>query len=82
MVDRLYAYFLELAPSHFTLSQSSTSHVLLRIIFLVACTRLYTPLCPSVCWSVGPSHFYFFFNFISLSHLKSFKSIASHRKSF
>ena len=62
--------------------------------FLVACTRLYTLLCPSVGrsvgrsvdrlvgQSVGPSHFYFFFiNFISLSHLKSFKSILSHSKS-
>ena len=56
--------------------------------FLVACTRLYTPLCPSVhpsvCPyirpSVCPSHF-FFINFISLSHLKSFKSILSHSKS-
>ena len=31
--------------------------------FLVACTRLYTPHCPSVGWSVGPSHFYFFYQF-------------------
>ena len=28
--------------------------------FLVACTRLYTPLCPSVGWLVGRSHFTFF----------------------
>ena len=32
---------------------SHESHSLLR--FLVACTRLYDPLCPSVCLSVGPS---------------------------
>ena len=34
------------------------------LTFLVACTRLYTPLCPSVGWSVGRSvglsPFYFF----------------------
>ena len=32
--------------------------------FLVACTRLYNPLCPSVRWSVGRSRFTFF-DFIS-----------------
>ena len=52
--------------------------------FLVTCTRLYTPICLSVgwsvCWSVGHT-FTFFINFISLSHLKSFKSILSHSKS-
>ena len=40
-------------------------------IFLVACTRLYNPLCPSVGWSVGlsvcRSHFTFFYDFISLT---------------
>ena len=65
MVDRLYAYFLELAPSHFTLSQSSTSHVSLRVIFLVACTRLYTPLCPSVCQTL----LFLWFSFLDLSAL-------------
>ena len=39
--------------------------------FLVACTRLYNPLCPSVGWLVGLSvcwsHFTFF---ITFSHLK------------
>ena len=39
---------------------------------LVACTRLYTPLCPSVRRSVGPSHFYFFYRFY---FCKSFKVI-------
>ena len=34
---------------------------------------------PSVCRSVGPSHFYFFLiHFIALSHFKSFKSKLSH----
>ena len=35
-----------------------------RYGFLVACTRLYNPLCPSVGWP----HFTFFIAFISLSH--------------
>ena len=43
--------------------------------FLVTCTRLYTPICLSVgwsvCWSVGHT-FTFFINFISLSDFKSF----------
>ena len=47
------------------------------IRFLVACTRLYTSLCPSVGrlvgWSVGRlvgrSHFTFFYDFISLTSL-------------
>ena len=51
------------------------------ISFLVACTRLYTLLCPSVHWSVGLSGFYFFINFVSLSHFKLYKSI-SHSESF
>ena len=34
-------------------------------LFLVACTRLYNPLCPSVGWS----HFTFFYDFISLTSL-------------
>ena len=42
-------------------------------LFLVACTRLYNPLCPSVGWSVGRSvgrsHFTFFYDFISLTSL-------------
>ena len=50
--------------------------------FLVACTRLYTPLCPSVGWSVGRSvgrsPFYFFYSFYSyqviLSQLSDFES--------
>ena len=33
--------------------------------FLVACTRLYNPLCPLVGWS----HFTFFYDFISLTSL-------------
>ena len=38
--------------------------------FLVACTRLYTPLCPSVGWLVGPSvTFYFFYVFTFLTSL-------------
>ena len=32
---------------------------------LVACTRLYNPLCPSVGWS----HFTFFYDFITLTSL-------------
>ena len=31
MVGEFYGYFLELAPAHFPLSQSSMSHVSLRI---------------------------------------------------
>ena len=45
--------------------------------FLVACTRLYDPLCPSVGWSVGMSiclsvtlSFFFSSFYIILSHLK------------
>ena len=58
--------------------------------FLVVCTRLNTALCSSVDWSVrlsvSPSNFYcffcvFFFNFISLSHVRSFKPMISHSKS-
>ena len=49
----------------------------LSIFFLVACTRLYTPLCPSVRPSVT---FTFFINFISLSHFRSFKCIISNSK--
>ena len=38
--------------------------------FLVACTRLYNPLCPSVGWLVGWSvTLYFFYDFISLTSL-------------
>ena len=37
--------------------------------FLVACTRLYNPLCPSVGRLVGRSHFTFFYDFISLTSL-------------
>ena len=36
------------------------------LYFLVACTRLYNPLCPSVGWSVT---FNFFYDFISLISL-------------
>ena len=35
MVGEFYAYFLELAPSHFPLRQSSISHVSLRVIHLL-----------------------------------------------
>ena len=35
------------------------------ILLLVACTRLYIPLCPSVRPSVGLSHLYFFSFFIN-----------------
>ena len=52
-------------------SLRSSPHGIAANIFLVACTRLYTPLCPSVGRLVGP-HFTFFINFISLSHFKSF----------
>merc|ERR1712105_195421 len=38
-------------------------------LFLVACTRLYNSLCPSVGWLVGQSHFTFFYDFISLTSL-------------
>ena len=34
MVEELYAYFLKLAPILFSQSQSFTSHVSLRAIFL------------------------------------------------
>ena len=37
-------------------------------LFLVACTRLYTPLCPSVGRLVGRSRFTFFYDFILLPH--------------
>ena len=40
-----------------------------NLTFLVACTRLYNPLCPSARWSVGWSHFTFFYDFISLTSL-------------
>ena len=35
MVGESYAYFLKLAPTHFALSQSSISHVSLRVILLL-----------------------------------------------
>ena len=41
-----------------------------KMLFLVACTRLYTPLCPSVVWSVGWSvTLYFFYVFYSVTSL-------------
>ena len=55
-----------------------------KIFFKIACTRLYTPLCPFVRWlvslSVGPSQLTFYINFISESHFKSFTSVLSHSK--
>ena len=49
--------------------------------FLVACTRLYNPLCPSLGRSVGPKLLAFFLSFYAiLSHLKSFKVIFSYLK--
>ena len=38
-------------------------------MFLVACTRLYNPLCPSVGRLVGRSHFTIFYDFIFLTSL-------------
>ena len=56
--------------------------------FLVACVRLFTPLCRSVCRSVCQSvirsHFPFFLMsfLVILSKFKSFKVILSHSNSF
>ena len=50
---------------------ATVASVAQSVTFLVACTRLYTPLCPSVRrlvgwlvgWSGSPSHFYFYYQF-------------------
>ena len=47
------------------LRNSALNHLKLHDLpFLVACTRLYNPLCPSVGRSVCLSHFTFFYDFI------------------
>ena len=45
------------------------SSLVVKLLFLVACTRLYNPLCPPVGWSVRRSHFTFFYDFVSLTLL-------------
>ena len=54
------------------------------LICLVACIRLYNPLCPFVCplvrWSVGPSISQSKNFLITVSHFKSFRVIFSQRK--
>ena len=64
------------------LHKQSYAQKVLKMPFLVACTQLYTWLCPSIRWSVGQlviklvhHTFTFFINFLSLSHFKSFKRI-------
>ena len=54
-------------------------YIQISVLFSVACTRLYIPLCPSVRRLVGQSvcmsvrhTFTFFINFFSLCHFKSF----------
>ena len=68
-VSSFFALFLSHSSSSLLFCTASSNDVL----FLVACTRLYTPLCPSVRLLVGrsvvPSYFYFFYQFY---FLKSF----------
>ena len=47
-----------------------------HLLFLVTCMRLYDPLCPSVCLSVGRSRLAFF---VVLRDFKSFQVISSCR---
>ena len=42
MVDELYAYFLELAPTHFFQSPSLSSHVSLRVTLLLKMWKIVT----------------------------------------
>ena len=55
-------------PSMHTMSMRFTHRLIIcpnekqnhvPLFFLVACTRLYDPLCPSVCWSVHRPYFAF-----------------------
>ena len=49
---------------HYASHPTCSGHVFSSLTtFLVACTRLYTQLCPSVGWLVGWSPFYFFRSF-------------------